>query len=46
MKPEYMKGKFRLIPITDSMINDSTTQQKERFLQFVNLISQMVDPDT
>lgn len=46
MKPEYMKGKFRLIPIADSMINDSSSQQKERFMQFVNLTAQMVDPDT
>jgi hypothetical protein len=46
MKPEYMKGKFKLLPIAESMINNSTEQQKERWIQFVNIVSQMIDPTT
>ena len=46
MKPKYRKGKFNLIPVLDSLFGDTTEEKRNKFIQYIQLFSNFVDPET
>lgn len=46
MKPEYFSGKFSIFPIIDSMVGNTSAENKEKWLQTSQLLMNMVNPDT
>ncbi len=46
MKPKYRKGKFNIIPVLDSLFGDTTEEKRNKFIQYIQLFSNFIDPDT
>lgn len=46
MKPEYFSGKIALIPRVDSMVGDTTFENKQEFLQMFQMLVNLPDPET
>lgn len=46
MKPKYRKGKFNIIPVLDSLFGDTTEEKRNKFIQYIQLFGNFVDPDT
>lgn len=45
MKPEYFKGKIALIPIVDSLFGNTSTETKTKYLESLQLLMNMKNPD-
>ncbi len=45
-KPDYLKWKFLILPVMDSLMADSSERQKQKFMEFVQIVANMVDPET
>ncbi len=43
MKPEYFKWKISLLPIADSLFGDTTTEMKQKYLEFFQLVANLKD---
>lgn len=46
MKPEYMGGKFALIPNIDSMVGNTSAENKQKYLEISQLLLNLVDSET
>ena len=46
MRPQYFKGKFNIMPQMDSLMSESSGTQKQKYMEFIQLVGNMVDPDT
>lgn len=46
MKPEYFKGKMALMPRIDSMVGDTSTEIKQKYMEAMQILLSMVDPQT
>lgn len=46
MKPEYYKGKFALMPRIDSMVGDTTSETKQKYMEALQLLLNMTDKET
>lgn len=43
LKPQYTKGKTKIIPIVESLINDSSERDKANYIDFVQFVANMKD---
>lgn len=47
VKPEYRAlGKYNLVPVMDSLFGDTTDEKKQKFIEYIQLFGNMVDPAT
>lgn len=46
MKPEYLGGKIALIPSIDSMVGNTTQEDKQKYLEIFQLLLSLIDPET
>lgn len=45
MKPEYFKWKLALIPIVDSLVWDNSSERKQKYIETLQLLMNMKNPD-